>query len=65
MMEGSKQCINCVHYSHNVDTDTDGYFSCEWVECAKRPSIGNLKSFPFKNTKCGMFEAKKPPKEGE
>ena len=52
------RCADCVNYLHNVDTDTDGYLITEWVECSSRPSVANLKQFPFKKTGCESFQSR-------
>lgn len=58
-MTSPKTCTKCVHYSYHEDTDTDGYFVCSWAECAKRPTLANLRQFPFKKTNCAAYEAAK------
>ena len=36
-----------------------------WWECTERPAMANLRSFPFKSTKCKSFERDdRPAKSG-
>jgi len=48
-------CRACKH----IRKETEGWELPHiwWWECLAKPAMPNLKSFPFRNTKCKSFEA--------
>lgn len=56
----SKSCYNCKHYSCHKEVESWELSHIFWYvyNCSVKPSIANLKSFPFKNTSCKLFEEK-------
>jgi hypothetical protein len=50
------RCTNCVHYIRQEESWEMPHIF--WYECKVVPSAANLKSFPYKNTKCKKFERK-------
>ena len=55
-------CRDCRH----LRRESEGweYPHIWWWECRARPAMENLRSFPFKDTKCASFEASRKAKEG-
>jgi len=56
-----RSCLNCVHYEPDYVTQSFyDYYEQDWnpPECGKVAGRGNLKSFPFANTKCENVQNK-------
>lgn len=51
-------CTDCRHYHYEED-NMDGYVLSAWLECDARPTVANLKQFPFKKTECESFAPKR------
>jgi len=51
---GPRDCRSCRHYRRGQESWEMPHIW--WHECLKRPSVENLTSFPFKNTKCPHWE---------
>lgn len=53
-------CYRCA----NLMRESEGWErpDIQWWECAKRPGMANLRSFPFHNTKCPEFKPSKTDK---
>lgn len=49
-------CYGCVYLSK--ETESWEMPHIWWWECRKRPGVENLTSFPFRNTKCSVFQAR-------
>ena len=50
-------CSNCRHFEADQEDGNDGMG--QWYEvCRARNGVSNLKSFPFKRTKCATFTTK-------
>lgn len=56
------RCGNCKHLTHQTESWEMPHIW--WWECAARPAMANLKSFPFHNTKCKSFALSERPKTG-
>lgn len=53
--EVMKKCKECKHCTIDGDDFSNwGYLS--WWQSCEKTSYDNLKSFPFKNTKCKKYE---------
>ena len=53
-----KSCGKCKHLAKA--TESWELPDIWWWECNARPGLANLKSFPFRDTKCKSYEAKDP-----
>lgn len=56
-----KSCFNCKHYHSHKEIESWELPHIFWYEysCDKRPTVANLKQFPFKKTMCKSFESNK------
>lgn len=54
----SKSCFTCKHSHSHKETESWEMSHIFWWEhsCDVRPSIGNLKNFPFRTTDCKQWE---------
>lgn len=55
-----KSCYTCKHRSITRESESWELDHIYWYvhECAVRPSIANLKQFPFNKTNCSKHETK-------
>ena len=51
---GSRSCYRCKFLLHETESWEMQHIA--WWECAKKPSVANLSSFPFLNTKCNDWK---------
>jgi hypothetical protein len=56
MTPTNQKCVNCVHFF--IDGEGWELPQYDFANCKARPNFANLKSFPFKNTKCRVYEEK-------
>lgn len=56
----SNCCYNCKNYHSYKETESYEMPHIFWYVfiCDARPSVANLKQFPFKNTNCEKFEGR-------
>lgn len=57
-----RSCYGCAHLLK--ETESWEMSHIWWWSCCERPAMENLKSFPFKRTKCASFVAKGPNSSG-
>lgn len=50
----TNSCYTCAHFHREEESWEMPHIW--WYECSARPSMANLKSFPFTNTKCTLFK---------
>lgn len=53
---GKRDCRVCVHFIRQTESWEMPHIA--WYECKKIPSMANLLSFPFRNTKCDQWITK-------
>lgn len=56
-----RSCYRCAHLVR--EQESWEMPNIWWWECAARPGLANLKSFPFMNTKCAAFQQHRQQKE--
>lgn len=56
-MEPPYSCYDCAHRHKEIESYEMPHIW--WWECAARPGMANLKSFPFMVTNCKSFKASK------
>ena len=49
------RCDQCKFFDWDFFDLSDGDHG-EILSCHQKPMVGNLKQFPFKNTKCKLYE---------
>ncbi len=52
--------MNSCHECKHLHRETESWELPDiwWWECAARPGLANLKSFPFHHTRCRAFDSK-------
>ena len=54
----NKSCYTCRHYHSWEDYESWEMPHIKWIVyvCDARPTVVNLRQFPFENTKCNLYE---------